>query len=155
MRIIETVVDVNDKRKKQMAEKIIAACGGSVAGKTLCILGLTFKPNTDDMRDSPSVSIIPVLEAAGAKIQAYDPEGTHEAKKMLPNITYCDDAYAAMKGAEALVLLTEWNQFRNLDLERTKSLLKSPVVVDLRNVYTPADMRAAGFTYTCVGRPKA
>ena len=155
LRIIETVVDVNDKRKKQMAEKIIAACGGSVSGKTLCILGLTFKPNTDDMRDSPSVSIIPVLEAAGAKIQAYDPEGTHEAKKMLPNITYCDDAYAAMKGAEALVLLTEWNQFRNLDLERTKSLLKSPVVVDLRNVYTPADMRAAGFTYTCVGRPKA
>jgi UDPglucose 6-dehydrogenase len=155
LRIIETVVDVNDKRKKQMAEKITEACGGSVAGKTIAVLGLTFKPNTDDMRDSPSLAIVPALEAAGAKVQAYDPEGMHEARKMLPNIAYCEDAYGTMKGADALVLLTEWNQFRNLDLERAKSLLKSPVLVDLRNVYTPADIRAAGFTYTCVGRPKA
>ena len=152
LRIIETVVDVNDKRKRAMADKVIEACGGSVAGKTIALLGLTFKPNTDDMRDSPSLAIVPALEAAGARIQAYDPEGMTEAKKLLPKITYCEDAYATMKGADALVILTEWNQFRNLDLARTKSLLKSPIVVDLRNVYTPGDMKAAGFDYTCVGR---
>ena len=155
LRIIETVVDVNDKRKRAMADKIAEACGGSVAGKTISILGLTFKPNTDDMRDSPSLSIIPALTQAGAKVQAYDPEGMHEAKKMLPDIRYCNDAYETMNGADAVVVLTEWNQFRNLDTKRMKSLLKSPVMVDLRNVYTPADMRAAGFTYICIGRPKA
>ena len=155
LRIIETVVAVNDKRKRDMADKIAQACGGSVAGKTISILGLTFNPNTDDMRDSPSLSIIPALKQAGAKIQAYDPEGMHEAKKMLPDITYCNDAYETMKDADAVVVLTEWNQFRSLDTKRMKSLLKSPVLVDLRNVYTPADMRAAGFNYVCIGRPKA
>ncbi|MBX7199834.1 MAG: UDP-glucose/GDP-mannose dehydrogenase family protein [Rhodospirillaceae bacterium] len=153
LRIIETVVDVNEKRKHRMADKIIAACGGSVEGKTIAVLGLTFKPNTDDMRDSPSLVIVPELEKNGARIRAYDPEGMHEAKKMLPKITYCKDAYETMKGADALVVLTEWNVFRTLDLKRTKELLKAPVIVDLRNVYQPADMKAAGFSYTCVGRP--
>ena len=153
LRIIETVVDVNEKRKHKMAEKIAAACGGNLDGKTIAVLGLTFKPNTDDMRDSPSLAIIPDLEKAGATVRAYDPEGMEEAKKMLPKVTYCNDAYETMKGADALVLLTEWNEFRNLDLKRTKELLKAPVIVDLRNVYTPADMKAAGFSYSCVGRP--
>jgi len=154
LRIIETVVDVNDKRKRKMADKITAACGGSVQGKTLAILGLTFKPNTDDMRDAPSLAIVPALEAAGATVRAFDPEGMHEAKKMLPNVVYCADAYDAMKGADAAVVLTEWNQFRTLDLPRVKTLLTAPVMIDLRNVYSPADMRAAGFHYTSVGRPE-
>ena len=154
LRIIETVVDVNDKRKRKMAEKITEACGGSVKGKTIAFLGLTFKPNTDDMRDSPSLSIIPVLEEAGATIRGYDPEGMHEAKKQLPNVVYCNDAYETMKDADAMVLLTEWNQFRNIDLARAKSLLKAPVFIDLRNVYTPADVKAAGFHYTSIGRPQ-
>jgi len=155
LRIIETVVDVNEKRKKAMASRIIAACDGDVRGKTIAILGLTFKPNTDDMRDAPSLAIIPALQEAGAVIRACDPEGAHEAQKMLSDISYCKDAYEAMAGADAVVLLTEWNQFRNLDLERAKLLLNSPVMVDLRNVYSPADMQAAGFRYTCVGRPAA
>jgi UDPglucose 6-dehydrogenase len=155
LRIIETVVDVNEKRKLRMAEKIIAACGGSVKGKTIAALGLTFKPNTDDMRDAPSLAIVPELIKAGATVRAYDPEGMHEAKKLLPDIIHATDAYDAMKGADAVALLTEWNQFRNLDLKRMKSLLKSPIVVDLRNVYLPSDMIAAGFEYTCVGRPNA
>jgi UDPglucose 6-dehydrogenase len=155
LRIVETVVDINDKRKKDMAARISAACGGDVRGKTIAILGLTFKPNTDDMRDAPSLAIVPALENAGALVRAYDPEGMNEAKKVLTNPTYCEDAYDAMTGADAVVVLTEWNQFRSLDLARMKSLLKSPVVVDLRNVYAPADMRAAGFSYSCIGRPKA
>jgi UDPglucose 6-dehydrogenase len=155
LRIIETVVDVNDKRKARMAEKIIEACGGSVAGKTIAVLGLTFKPNTDDMRDSPSLAIVPALQQAGATVRAYDPEGMHEAKKMLSDVTFCTDAYDAMKGAHAVALVTEWNQFRNLDLTRMKSLLKAPVLIDLRNIYTPADMAAAGFQYTCIGRANA
>jgi UDPglucose 6-dehydrogenase len=154
LRIIETVVDVNDKRKARMAEKIVAACDG-VKGKTVAVLGLTFKPNTDDMRDSPSLVIIPALQAAGATVRAYDPEGMGEAKKMLSGVAFCADAYEAMRGADAVALLTEWNQFRNLDLARMKGLLKAPVVIDLRNVYTPGDMAAAGFRYVCVGRPTA
>lgn len=153
LRIIETVVDVNNKRKRQMADKIIAACGGDVKGKTIAVLGLTFKPNTDDMRDSPSLAIIPALEEAGATVRGFDPEGMDEAKHMLPKVVYCTDAYDAMKGADAMVLLTEWNQFRNIDLPRAKSLLKAPVIVDLRNVYTAADVKAAGFSYTSIGRP--
>ena len=153
LRIIETVVDVNNKRKRQMADKIIAACGGDVKGKTIAVLGLTFKPNTDDMRDSPSLAIIPALEDAGATVRGFDPEGMDEAKHMLPKVVYCTDAYDAMKGADALVLLTEWNQFRNIDLPRAKSLMKAPVIVDLRNVYTAADVKAAGFSYTSIGRP--
>ena len=153
LRIIEAVVDVNDKRKAKMADKIIDACGGSVKGKTIAVLGLTFKPNTDDMRDSPSLAIVPALQKAGATVRAYDPEGMHEAEKMMSDVHFCTDAYDAMKGADCVALVTEWNQFRNLDLTRAKTLLKAPVLVDLRNIYSPADMAAAGFRYTCVGRP--
>ena len=155
LRIVETVVDVNDKRKARMADKIIAACDGSVAGLTLAILGVTFKPNTDDMRDSPSLAIIPALQAAGARICAYDPEGMDEARALLQDVTWCDDAYQTMDGADAVALLTEWNQFRALDLKRIKDLLKTPRMIDLRNVYNPAEMAAAGFDYSCVGRPTA
>lgn len=153
LKIVETVVAVNDARKKQMAERIIAACDGTVAGKTIAVLGLTFKPNTDDMRDSPSLEIVPRLTAAGARVRAYDPEGMGEAKKMLDGVDWCEEAYQTMEGADALAIVTEWNQFRALDLGRVKALLKAPVVVDLRNVYDPAEMAAAGFRYTSIGRP--
>ncbi len=152
LRIVETVVAVNDKRKRSMADKIARACGGDINGKTIAVLGLTFKPNTDDMRDAPSLAIVPALQQMGATVRAYDPEGMHESKKFLPDITYCVDAYDAMEGADAVVLLTEWNQFRSLDLRRAKALLNAPVMVDLRNAYSPADVIAAGFTYVCVGR---
>ncbi|MDX2221753.1 MAG: UDP-glucose/GDP-mannose dehydrogenase family protein [Rhodospirillaceae bacterium] len=155
LRIIETVVDINDKRKAKMADKIVAACGGSVKGKSVAVLGLTFKPNTDDMRDSPSLDIVPALQKAGATVRAYDPEGMHEAQKMLTGVVYCKDAYDAMQGADCVAIVTEWNQFRNLDITRMKSLLKAPVMVDLRNIYVPSEMTAAGFKYTCVGRPAA
>jgi UDPglucose 6-dehydrogenase len=150
--IIETVVRVNDARKLRMADKVVEACGGSVAGKTIAVLGLTFKPNTDDMRDSPSLAIVPALQQAGATIRAYDPEGTAEARKLMPDLTYCENSYATMEGADALVLVTEWNEFRALDLDRVKTLLKTPTLVDLRNVYKPADMAAAGFDYFSIGR---
>ena len=150
--IIETVVQVNDTRKERMADKIVAACGGSVAGKTLAVLGLTFKPNTDDMRDSPSLAILPRLMAAGATIRAFDPEGMEEARKQLPDLVYCADAYETMAGADALVLLTEWNVFRALDLGRVQSLLATPLVIDLRNVYQTQEMAAAGLSYVSVGR---
>tara|TARA_R110000787_G_scaffold137458_9_gene250407 strand:- start:85885 stop:87201 length:1317 start_codon:yes stop_codon:yes gene_type:complete len=153
LRIVETVVDINDKRKKSMAGRIVTACDGSVKGKKIAVLGVTFKPNTDDMRDSPSLDIIPALIEAGATVAAYDPEGMEEARKMLPDIEWCDDAYATMVDADAVALVTEWNQFRALDLDRVKSLLKSPVMVDLRNVYKPSDMIEAGFTYSSIGRP--
>jgi UDPglucose 6-dehydrogenase len=150
--IIETVVRVNDARKLRMADKVVEACGGSVAGKTIAVLGLTFKPNTDDMRDSPSLAIVPALQQAGATIRAYDPEGTTEARKLMPDLTYCENSYATMEDADALVLVTEWNEFRALDLDRVKALLKTPTLVDLRNVYKPADMAAAGFDYFSIGR---
>jgi len=152
-RIVETVVAVNDERKRRMAQKVVEACGDSVQGKTIAVLGLTFKPNTDDMRDSPSLSILPALVGAGAQVRAYDPEGMGEAKKLMPHISYCGDAYEAMEGADAALILTEWNQFRSLDLDRVKRLLRSPTIVDLRNVYDPLQMQEAGFTYTCIGRP--
>jgi UDPglucose 6-dehydrogenase len=150
--IVETVVRVNDARKERMADKIIAACGG-VAGSTLAVLGLTFKPNTDDMRDSPSLTILPRLAAAGATIRAYDPEGMAEAKQMLPELVYCEDAYETMAGADALVLLTEWNAFRALDLTRVRALLATPLIIDLRNIYKPQEMVAAGLSYVSIGRP--
>jgi UDPglucose 6-dehydrogenase len=153
--IIETVVKVNDQRKLKMADRIVAACGGEVAGKTLAVLGLTFKPNTDDMRDSPALAILPALQAAGARIRAYDPEGMDEARKLLPDLVYCGNAYETMAGADALVIITEWNEFRALDLERVKRLLKAPRLIDLRNVYKPQEMAAAGFEYTSIGRPAA
>jgi UDPglucose 6-dehydrogenase len=151
--IVETVVRVNDARKERMADKIIAACGGNVAGKTLAVLGLTFKPNTDDMRDSPSLAILPRLAAAGATIRAYDPEGMGEAKQALPDLVYCADAYETMDGADALILLTEWNAFRALDLARVRALLAAPLVIDLRNIYQPHEMVAAGLSYVSIGRP--
>jgi len=153
IRIVETVVAVNDERKKAMAERIIKAAGGNVKGKTIAVLGLTFKPNTDDMRDSPSLDIVPALVEAGAKVRAFDPEGTEEAKKLLTGIEYVENAYDALQGADVLAIITEWNEFRALDLKRVKALLKSPVVVDLRNVWDPKEMREAGFTYVSVGRP--
>jgi UDPglucose 6-dehydrogenase len=155
LRIIETVADINACRKKSMAARVVAACGGSVAGKTIAVLGLTFKPNTDDMRESPSLDIVPALLAAGAKVRAHDPEGMDEAKKLLSAVEYCPGPYEAMQGADALVIVTEWNAFRSLDLARMKSLLKSPVVVDLRNIYNPREMAAAGFRYSSIGRPAA
>ncbi|HUC09531.1 MAG TPA: UDP-glucose/GDP-mannose dehydrogenase family protein [Stellaceae bacterium] len=150
--IIETVVQVNDVRKERMADKIVAACGGSVAGKQLAVLGLTFKPNTDDMRDSPSLSILPRLAAAGAVIRVFDPEGMDEAKKLLPDLVYCAEAYEPMENADALVLLTEWNAFRALDLDRVRTLLATPLVIDLRNIYQAQDMVAAGLSYVSIGR---
>jgi len=153
--IVETVLQVNEARKARMAERIAAACGGSVAGKTLAVLGLTFKPNTDDMRDSPALAILPALCEAGAAVRAFDPEGMAEAKKLMPELDYCNDAYATMAGADALVLITEWNEFRALDLGRVKSLLRHPVVVDLRNIYEPDEMRGAGLVYHSIGRPAA
>jgi UDPglucose 6-dehydrogenase len=150
--MVERVLEINDERKRAMADRIAEACGGSVVGKTIAVLGLTFKPNTDDMRESPSLSILPPLVDAGATIRAFDPEGMSEAKKLLPDLTYCDDAYQAIDGADALVLLTEWNEFRALDLQRVKSLLHAPVVIDLRNIYQPQDMADAGFVYHSIGR---
>jgi UDPglucose 6-dehydrogenase len=151
--IVETVVRVNDARKRRMADKIIAACGGTLANKTIAVLGLTFKPNTDDMRDAPSLEVLPRLMAAGAVIRAFDPEGMAEARKLLPDLVYCNDAYKTMAGADALVLLTEWNEFRALDLTRVRRLLVNPLVIDLRNIYQPQEMVAAGFRYISVGRP--
>ncbi len=153
LRIIESVIQVNDDRKKHMADKVIAHCGGSVAGKSIAVLGLTFKPNTDDMRDAPSLDIVPALQAAGARIRAYDPQGMDEAKKLMNDIDYCDTAYEAMEGADALVIVTEWNAFRALDLGRIKAAMKAPVMIDLRNIYNPDEMAAAGFDYASVGRP--
>ncbi|MGE3968877.1 MAG: UDP-glucose/GDP-mannose dehydrogenase family protein [Dongiaceae bacterium] len=153
--IIEAVVAANERRKGRMADAVVAACGGSVRDKRIAVLGLTFKPNTDDMRDSPSLAILPALQTAGATLTAFDPEGMAEAKKLMPGIAYCANAEEAMTGADALLLLTEWNEFRALDPQRIKSLLRTPVVIDLRNVYNPADMIAAGLHYSSVGRPSA
>jgi UDPglucose 6-dehydrogenase len=154
MRIVETVADINDKRKKAMAGRIVAACDGSVQGKTVAILGLTFKPNTDDMREAPSLEVVPALLKAGAKVRAFDPEGMEQASPLLTGVDWCQNAYEAMTGADAVAILTEWNEFRGLDLARVKSVMKAPVMVDLRNVYSPADMAAAGFRYISVGRPQ-
>ena len=151
-RLVETVVAVNDQRKRAMARKVIVACDGNVRGKTVAILGLTFKPNTDDMRESPSISIIQALQDAGAIIRAYDPEGTEQAKQVLTNIKYAENAYDCATGAEALVIVTEWDQFRALDFGRLKSVMQAPVVVDLRNIYRPSRMRELGFAYSGIGR---
>ena len=151
--IVEAVIGANDWRKQSMAERVVSACGGSVAGKTIAVLGLTFKPNTDDLRAAPSLDILPALQEAGATVRAFDPQGMEEAARLLDGVVLCEDAYHAMEGADALVIVTEWNAFRALDLERVKSLLKRPVMVDLRNIYRPADMAAAGFEYHSIGRP--
>ncbi|MBB4658420.1 UDP-glucose dehydrogenase family protein [Parvularcula dongshanensis] len=151
-RIVEAVVEINDARKRSMAARIADAAGGSLKGKTVAVLGLTFKPNTDDMRDSPALDIVPALQKMGATVKAHDPEGMHEAKKHLPDLTYCSGPYEALEGADAAVLVTEWDAYRALDMDRVSKLMASPVLVDLRNVYTPQIMREAGFTYRSIGR---
>ncbi|MBL0170016.1 MAG: UDP-glucose/GDP-mannose dehydrogenase family protein [Gemmatimonadaceae bacterium] len=151
-RLVETVVQVNDTRKGAMASRVIQACGGSVRGKTVAVLGVAFKPNTDDMREAPSLAIVPALQDAGAIIRAYDPAAMHEAQSLLPDVQWCDDAYDAAAGADVLVLITEWNEFRALDLEQLGAAMRARVLVDLRNVYRPDDMRAAGFLYSSIGR---
>ncbi len=153
IRIVETVVDVNEKRKSDMAKKIVDAVGGDVSNKTVAVLGLTFKPNTDDMRDSPSLAIVPALVEKGANIRVFDPQGMEEAKDLMADITWCDNAYDAIDGSDLLAILTEWNEFRALDLSRVKKLMNKPIMVDLRNIYNPREMVDAGFEYYCVGRP--
>jgi len=150
--IVETVIRVNQRQRERMVEKVIGALDGDVEGKTVGVLGLSFKPETDDMRDAPSIDIISALQRRGAKVRAYDPQAMSEASQLLPDLDLCDNAYEACSGADALVLVTEWNQFRMLDLSRVRSLLRRPVIVDLRNVYEPGPMREQGFVYTCVGR---
>ncbi len=153
LRLVDTVIAINDARKARMAERIIAACGGSVQGRTVAVLGLTFKPNTDDMREAPSLVIIPALLHAGARVRVYDPEGMAEARKLLDGVTWCTGAYDAVETADALAILTEWNEFRALDLSRLKSLMRTPIICDLRNIYNPTEMTVAGFDYTSIGRP--
>ncbi len=154
VRLVEATVAVNDARKAAMADRVVAACGGSVAGKTIAVLGLTFKPETDDMREAPSLVIVPRLLAAGATIRAYDPAGMEQAAKLLPEgIHYANSALDAVAGADALVLVTEWNEFRALAPARLKAAMRGEVLLDLRNVYDPEAMRAAGFRYASIGRP--
>ncbi len=153
MQIVRSVIDVNEARKLAMADRVIKAAGGSIDGKRIAVLGLTFKPNTDDMRESPSLDIIPALQKAGAEIHVFDPKGMPEAREMLPGVNFHDDAYGTLDGADALVIITEWNQFRALDMEKVKTLMKTPLMVDLRNIYPQADMEAKGFTHIGIGRP--
>ena len=152
LRIVETVIDINSKRKKLMAEKILRACDNNIKNKTIAILGVTFKPNTDDIRDAPSLEIIPALQNLGANIKAYDPEGMNEGKQILNDVEWCDNAYQAMEGANGLAILTEWNEFRGLDFARMKRALLQPTIIDLRNIYDPIKMKELGFNYTSVGR---
>jgi UDPglucose 6-dehydrogenase len=153
LRIVETVVSVNDVRKRGMARKIAAALDGNVRDKTIALLGLTFKPNTDDMREAPSIALVTALQDMGAKVRAYDPAGMEQAKQVLQNVAYCDGPYACAEGAHAVVIVTEWEQFRALDLDLVKSKMASPILVDLRNVYRPGDVLRRGFQYVSVGRP--
>ena len=153
LRIVETVAAVNDARKRAMARKVAAALGTSLRGKTIAVLGLTFKPNTDDMRDAPSIPLITALQDMGASVRAYDPVGMEQAKTVLANVSYADDPYTCANQADALVIVTEWEQFRALDLDQLKTLMKSPVIIDLRNIYLSEEMVQRGFTYESVGRP--
>ena len=153
VRIVDTVVEVNKARKKAMADKVIAAMGGDVKGKTIGVLGLAFKQNTDDMRDAPSLDILPALMAAGAKVRAYDPEAMTEAAQLLEGVDFATSPYDAIQNADAMVIITEWDQFRALDFDRVKAALNTNIVVDLRNIYSPEDMAARGFAYTSIGRP--
>jgi len=152
MRILEAVETVNDARKRAMARKVSSAFAGVLRGKTVAILGLTFKPNTDDVREAPSLALITALQDMGAQVRAYDPVGMESAKQVLTEVTYCRDPYDCVEEADAVVIVTEWEQFRALDLERVRDLMACPVVVDLRNVYSPEDMKKYGFAYTSVGR---
>jgi UDPglucose 6-dehydrogenase len=153
LRIVESVVSVNDQRKRGMARRIIQAVGGDVRGKQIAILGLTFKPNTDDMRDAPSLALITALQDAGAIVTAHDPEGIEQASNYLENVTFSPDAYSCIEGADALAIVTEWDMYRALDIDRMKKLMKTPIIADLRNIYRPAEIRAKGFHYVSIGRP--
>ena len=156
VKLIETTVQINDARKKAMATRVAAAVGGDdLKGKTIGVLGLTFKPNTDDMRDAPSLDIVPALQALGATVQAFDPEGRHEAEHLLTDVAFKDGPYDAVEGADAVVIITEWDQFRALDLDRVKLLMKIPTVIDLRNIYRPDEMKRHGFNYSGIGRGTA
>jgi UDPglucose 6-dehydrogenase len=153
LRLVETITAVNDQRKRAMARKVAAALGGQLRDKCVAVLGLTFKPNTDDMREAPSIALITALNDMGARVRAYDPAGMEQARALIGQVTYCDDAYACAEGADALVIVTEWEQFRALDLARLKEIMARPVVVDLRNIYSRDEMARHGFTYVGVGRP--
>lgn len=150
--IVQSVVNSNNRRKKNMALKIIEACGGSVRGKRIAILGLTFKPNTDDMRDAPSLDIVPALQQAGAEIHAFDPEGMEEAKKLLTHIQWHPNSYAALEGTDAVAILTEWNEFRAIDMKRVQTLMQNPLIIDLRNIYDCQELRQHGIHYVSIGR---
>jgi UDPglucose 6-dehydrogenase len=152
LRIVEAVASVNDQRKRAMARKVVAALDGSVRGKTVAVLGLTFKPNTDDTRDSPAIPLITALQDQGATVRAYDPAGMEQVRPQLPSVQYCDGAYVAAEGAHAIVIATEWEQFRALDLNRLKTVMAQPVIVDLRNIYRTDEMKRAKFKYVAVGR---
>jgi UDPglucose 6-dehydrogenase len=154
LRVVEAVVAVNDARKRAMARKVAQALGGEVRGKTVAVLGLTFKPNTDDMRESPSIPLITALQDMGAKVRVYDPAGMEQAKSLLGNVAFCQDAYDCAKGASALVIVTEWEQFRALDFNRLKTVMERTVLVDLRNIYQADEVARAGFTYESIGRGK-
>src|SRR5690348_373961 len=155
LRIVEAVVAVNDARKRAMARKVSAALNGDVRGREIALLGLTFKPNTDDMRDAPSIPLITALQDMGAKVRAYDPQGMEQAKAYVSNVAFCNDAYSCAEGASALVIVTEWEQFRALDFERLKSVMKRRVLVDLRNVYRPDEVARYGFAYESIGRKRS
>ncbi|WP_374374121.1 UDP-glucose/GDP-mannose dehydrogenase family protein [Dongia sp.] len=152
--LVEATVSYNEARKSDMAERVLALLDGNAKGKRVAILGLTFKPNTDDMREAPSLTILPRLRAAGIEVTAHDPAGMEEARKLMPDVIYCEDAYETLAGADALVLLTEWNAYRGMDIRRMHGLMRQPLVIDLRNVYRSREMRRAGFTYHSLGRPK-
>ena len=154
LRIVEAVLAVNDVRKRAMARKVAAALGGNLRDRTIALLGLTFKPNTDDMREAPSIALVTALRDMGAKVRAYDPAGMEQAKLVLEDVVYCDGPYACAEGADALVIVTEWEQFRALDLDRLKQVMASPVLIDLRNVYLPDEVLRRGFVYDSVGRPR-
>jgi UDPglucose 6-dehydrogenase len=151
--IVETVISVNEARKQALAKRVIDACDGSIEGKIVAVLGLTFKPNTDDMREAPSLTLVPALLQAGAVVRAHDPQGMEQAKPLLPGVVFCSGPYEAVEGADALVIVTEWDAYRALDLDRIRQAMKDAVVVDLRNIYRPEEMAAKGFRYSGVGRP--
>jgi UDPglucose 6-dehydrogenase len=152
VRLIDEVVQINEQRKRMMAERVIQTMGGDLSGRTIAVLGLTFKPMTDDMREAPSLQIIPALQAKGAHIRAFDPEGIREAERLLENVAYCANAYEAAENADAIVILTEWNEFRALDVTRLRSCMKRPLIFDFRNIYNPQEMAGAGIDYHCLGR---
>jgi UDPglucose 6-dehydrogenase len=155
LRIVETVVAVNDQRKRAMARKVAHAFGGNLRGKSIAVLGVTFKPNTDDMRDAPSIPLITALQDMGAHVRAYDPVGMEQAKKVFHDVTFCEDAYDCARGCHAIVIVTEWEQFRALDLKELASIMATPVIVDLRNIYSPEEVTRNGFLYSGVGRPQS